>query len=230
VAVGAATDSLSSRSELARLEAEAGSCVRCRLSEGRTRVVFGSGDPHADLMLVGEAPGFHEDRQGAPFVGGAGALLDRLLAGIGLSRDDVYLANVLKCRPPGNREPFPDEVEACESHLFRQIAQVSPQLVVALGSYPARLLSGKEIAITSVRGRPEPLLLGGREMILYPLYHPAAALYTPAMLRTLEEDFRQIPALLSGEQDIAAPSATVIPFPVVPRSAPSRAAEQLELF
>jgi DNA polymerase len=228
--VGAATDSLTSREELARLAAEARGCVRCRLSEGRTQVVFGGGNPDADVMLVGEGPGFHEDRQGAPFVGGAGALLDRLLDGIGLRRDDVYVANVLKCRPPGNREPRADEVEACESFLFRQIAQVKPRLIVALGSYPTRLLSGKQHAITSVRGQPEPLELGGREMVLYPLYHPAAALYTPAMLRTLEEDFRRIPGILSGDATAAEPGAQVIPFPIVRQPAPARAAEQLELF
>src|SRR5581483_11612770 len=117
---------------LARLELlqqEASGCTRCRLAEGRTQVVFGVGNPDADLMLVGEAPGFHEDKQGFPFVGQAGRLLDQLLAGIGLSRDDVYVANVLKCRPPGNRDPMPDEIERCEGYLFRQIELVQPALV-----------------------------------------------------------------------------------------------------
>src|SRR3954464_15260539 len=119
-------DAVSRRAELERLSAEWGSCTRGPLSEGRTQVVVGSGDPDSDLMFVGEAPGFHEDKQGVPFVGQAGKLLERLLAGVGMSRGDVYVANVLKCRPPGNRDPQLDEIEACESHLFRQIALIEP--------------------------------------------------------------------------------------------------------
>src|SRR5216110_794299 len=107
--------------ELAVLADSVASCTNCRLAEGRTQVVFGSGHPQADLMFVGEAPGFHEDKQGVPFVGQAGKLLEKLLAGIGLAREDVYIANVIKCRPPGNRDPMPDEIEACESYLFQQI-------------------------------------------------------------------------------------------------------------
>ena len=121
-AVGAVTEALTANPELAALAAEASGCTRCRLAEGRTQVVFGVGSPTADLMFVGEAPGFHEDQQGFPFVGAAGKLLDRLLEGIGLTRGDVYIANVLKCRPPGNRDPMPDEIESCESYLFRQIS------------------------------------------------------------------------------------------------------------
>jgi uracil-DNA glycosylase family 4 len=114
---------------------EVAGCTRCRLSQGRTQVVFGSGSPTADLMFVGEAPGFHEDKQGVPFVGQAGKLLDKLLAGIGLQRSDVFVANVLKCRPPGNRDPQPDEIEACESHLFRQIELIEPTVVATLGNF-----------------------------------------------------------------------------------------------
>ena len=171
-------------------------CTRCRLAQGRTQVVFGSGNPRAELMFVGEAPGFHEDKQGLPFVGQAGKLLDTLLAGIGLQRSDVFVANVLKCRPPGNRDPQPDEIEACESHLFRQIELIEPTIVATLGNFATKLLSGRPLGITRVHGQEQETTLGGRSVLLYPLYHPAAALYTPAMLKVLESDFARLPQLL----------------------------------
>jgi DNA polymerase len=182
---------------LEQLQQEASGCTRCRLSEGRTQVVFGVGSPDAELMFVGEAPGFHEDKQGFPFVGQAGKLLDKLLAGIGLTRSDVYIANVIKCRPPGNRDPMPDEIELCEGYLFRQIESIEPKLVATLGNFATKLLSGKQLGITRVHGQEQEVALGGRSVLLYPLYHPAAALYTPKMLEVLEEDFRRIPALIS---------------------------------
>jgi DNA polymerase len=189
------------------------------------------GDPDADLMFVGEAPGFHEDQQGYPFVGQAGKLLDRLLGGIGLERADVYIANVLKCRPPGNRDPQPDEIEACERHLFRQLEIVEPKLVATLGNFATKLLSGKQHGITRVHGAPQAATVGGRAVTLYPLFHPAAALYTPAMLRTLEEDFARIPALLSREPEApVAPSATVIPLPVRAPNPEPVTDVQLDLF
>src|SRR5215207_5644926 len=172
---------------LAAFAEQVSACTRCRLAEGRTQVVFGVGNPHADLMFVGEAPGFHEDKQGYPFVGQAGKLLDQLVGGIGLSREQVYIANVIKCRPPGNRDPQPDEIEACESHLFRQLELIRPKVVATLGNFATKLLSGKPHGITRVHGRPQETALRGRPVLLYPLYHPAAALYTPAMLRTLED-------------------------------------------
>jgi uracil-DNA glycosylase family 4 len=172
-------------------------CTRCALAKGRTQVVFGSGSADADLMFVGEAPGFHEDQQGVPFVGQAGKLLDRLLEGIGLARADVFVANVLKCRPPGNRDPLPDEIEACEPHLFRQIELIEPKLVATLGNFATKLLSGRPAGITRVHGHEQQVTLGSRTVFLYPLYHPAAALYTPSMLKVLEEDFARIPALLA---------------------------------
>ena len=175
-------------------------CTRCRLSQGRTQVVFGVGNPHADLMFVGEAPGFHEDKQGVPFVGQAGKLLDKLLGGIGLERSEVYIANVLKCRPPGNRDPQPDEIESCEPHLFRQIELIQPRVVATLGNFATKLLSGKPTGITRVHGQEQEVTLGGNRVLLYPLYHPAAALYTPAMLNVLQEDFRRIPELLGREE------------------------------
>ena len=180
-------------------------CTRCALAEGRTQVVFGAGHPDADLMFVGEAPGFHEDKQGVPFVGQAGKLLDSLLAGVGLERSDVFVANVLKCRPPGNRDPQPDEIQACESHLFRQIELIQPRVVATLGNFATKLLSGRPLGITRVHGQPQEVALGGSRVTLFPLYHPAAALYTPSMLKVLEEDFARLPALLGApEPEVAA--------------------------
>ena len=176
---------------------ETASCTKCALANGRTHVVFGSGNPDAELMFVGEAPGFHEDQQGLPFVGQAGKLLDRLLEGIGLTRGDVMVVNVLKCRPPGNRDPMPEEIAACEPHLFRQIELIEPTLVATLGNFATKLLSGRPAGITRVHGQVQEVTLGARRVLLYPLYHPAAALYTPSMLEVLESDFARIPDLLS---------------------------------
>ena len=214
--------------QLDELQAYAGAvagCTRCRLAQGRTQVVFGSGSAHADLMFVGEAPGFHEDRQGVPFVGQAGKLLERLLAGIGLSRQDVYIANVLKCRPPGNRDPQPDEIEACESHLFRQIELIEPTVVATLGNFATKLLSGRPLGITRVHGQEQQTTIGSRSVLLYPLYHPAAALYTPAMLKVLESDFARLPELLGRTLEPA-----VAPEPELALVAPPPPAEQLGLF
>jgi uracil-DNA glycosylase len=158
--------------------------------------VFGAGHPDADLLFVGEAPGFHEDQQGIPFVGQAGKLLEQLLAGIGLTRADVYIGNVLKSRPPGNRDPQPDEIGACEGYLFRQIELIQPKIVATLGNFATKLLSGKPLGITRVHGQEQETVLGNRRVLLYPLYHPAAALYTPAMLKVLESDFARLPELL----------------------------------
>jgi uracil-DNA glycosylase len=193
-------------------------CTRCPLAATRTQVVFGSGNPHAELMFVGEAPGFHEDQQGVPFVGQAGKLLERLLNGIGLSRTDVYIANVLKCRPPGNRDPHPEEIEACESHLFRQIELIQPTLVATLGNFATKLLSGKPTGITRVHGLEQEVTLGGNHVTLYPLFHPAAALYTPSMQKVLEQDFSRIPELLGrgdscSEQLSPPPTADEPPEP-----------------
>jgi DNA polymerase len=199
-------------------------CTRCRLAAGRTQVVFGAGNPDADLMFVGEAPGFHEDKQGLPFVGQAGKLLEQLLAQVGMSRADVYIANVLKCRPPGNRDPQPDEIEACEPHLFKQIDLIRPRVVATLGNFATKLLSGSQVGITRVHGQERETTLGGRTVLLYPLYHPAAALYTPAMLKVLEADFARLPELLGSA---LAPAAPPVELSVVPKLQP---AEQLGLF
>ena len=197
------------------------SCTKCALSQGRTQVVFGSGSPDADLMFVGEAPGFHEDQQGVPFVGQAGKLLDKLLGGIGLTRADVFVANVLKCRPPGNRDPLPEEIAACEPHLFRQIELIEPKLVATLGNFATKLLSGRPAGITRVHGQEQEVTLGNRTVHLYPIYHPAAALYTPSMLKVLEEDFSRIPALLDravGGAPNAAPEPPALVFETEPES------------
>ena len=147
-------------------------------------------------MFVGEAPGFHEDKQGVPFVGAAGKLLGKLLEGIGLTREDVYVANVINCRPPGNRDPQPEEIESCEPHLWKQIELIQPKLIATLGNFATKLLSGKPNGITQVHGREQQVVLGGNPVMLYPIFHPAAALYTPRMLQVLEEDFARIPDLL----------------------------------
>ena len=194
------------------------SCTKCALAEGRTQVVFGSGSPSADLMFVGEAPGFHEDQQGIPFVGQAGKLLDKLLDGIGLTRSDVFVVNVLKCRPPGNRDPQPEEIAACEPHLFRQIELIQPTLVATLGNFATKLLSGKPAGITRVHGYEQEVTLGTRTVSLYPLYHPAAALYTPSMLNVLEEDFARIPAIL--ERALAEPAVEEAPAAAKPEPEP----------
>src|SRR5881392_1896874 len=203
--------------ELEVLSRHVAGCTRCKLHEGRTQVVFGNGNPDADLMFVGEAPGFHEDKQGLPFVGQAGKLLDKLLTGIGLTRADVFVANVLKCRPPGNRDPQPDEIEACESHLFKQIELIQPMVVATLGNFATKLLSGRPLGITRVHGQEQETTLGGRRVLLYPLYHPAAALYTPAMLRVLESDFARLPELLG--RLIAPPEPVPTLAPLAPEPA-----------
>jgi uracil-DNA glycosylase len=199
VAAAVAAEAVAAVTDLHAYRDEVAGCTRCALAGGRTQVVFGSGDPAADLMFVGEAPGFHEDKQGVPFVGAAGKLLDQLLAGIGLTRADVYVANVLKCRPPGNRDPLPEEIEACEAHLWRQIELIKPRVVATLGNFATKLLSGRPTGITRVHGQEQETTLGGRRVLLYPLYHPAAALYTPRMLDVLKSDFARLPELLGRE-------------------------------
>jgi len=179
-------------------QAQVVDCVRCPLHATRTQVVPGSGDPDARVMFVGEAPGYHEDRLGVPFVGQAGKLLDQLLAGIGLTRDDVFVANVLKCRPPENRDPLPGEIAACEDHLRRQVAIIQPALICTLGNFSTKLLSGRPDGISRVHGCELEITLGQTPTLLYPLYHPAAALYMPAMRSVLEEDFARIPALIAA--------------------------------
>ena len=223
--MAAESDPVTRAGSLAALAEQVARCTRCPLHATRTNAVFGAGHPDADLMFVGEAPGFHEDQQGLPFVGQAGKLLERLLAGTGLTRADVYIANVLKSRPPGNRDPMPDEISACEGYLFRQVELIQPKVVATLGNFATKLLSGRPHGITRVHGQEQETTLGGRRVLLYPLYHPAAALYTPAMLKVLESDFARLPELLGRT---VAPSAPITRAPE-PVLAPAPAV-QLGLF
>jgi uracil-DNA glycosylase len=216
VAAAVAAEAVAAVTELNAYRDAVAGCTRCPLAKTRTQVVFGSGAPDADLMFVGEAPGFHEDKQGVPFVGAAGQLLGKLLGGIGMTREDVFVANVLKCRPPGNRDPLPEEIEACESHLFRQIELIRPKVVATLGNFATKLLSGKPLGITRVHGMEQEVTLGGLRVLLYPIFHPAAALYTPRMLDVLQSDFSRLPELLG--RTVAPPSPppllTLAPEPV----------------
>jgi uracil-DNA glycosylase len=176
---------------------EARDCVRCPLHTTRTNVVFGAGNADADLMFIGEAPGANEDRMGLPFVGQAGKLLDKLLGEIGLARSDVFVANVIKCRPPNNRDPHPNEISACQDYLFRQVDLIEPVVICTLGNFSTKLLRADTLGISRLHGREELRIIGSRAVRLYPLYHPAAALYTPSMLETLRTDFHRIPDLLA---------------------------------
>jgi len=185
------------RERLKAVYEEARRCERCALKDTRSTVVFGSGNANAELMFVGEAPGANEDRMGLPFVGQAGRLLDRLLGEIGLERRDVFVANVLQCRPPDNRDPHPREIEACQDYLYRKVELIEPVMICTLGNFATKLLRGDPTGISRLHGREEVRVVGARAVRLYPLYHPAAALYTPSMLETLRGDFHRIPALLA---------------------------------
>ena len=186
---------------LAAIRADIGDCTRCKLHTlGRRQIVFGVGNPSADLMFVGEAPGADEDIQGEPFVGRAGQLLTRIIEAIGLKREDVYIANVIKCRPPGNRNPEPDEVEQCEPFLFRQIDTIKPRVIVALGKFAAQSLLRTSAPITRLRGREFTY----RDAILMPTYHPAYLLRNPSAKRDVWEDMKRVRELLTEgahEQD-----------------------------
>ena len=186
------------REALKDLYHQARACTRCpQLASTRTTVVFGSGNANADLMFCGEAPGKNEDEQGLPFVGQAGKLLDKLLAEIGLTRADVFVVNVLKCRPPGNRDPAPVEIENCQDYLMRQIELIEPTVICTLGNFATKLLRADPTGITRLHGREEERVIGTRAVRLYPIFHPAAALYTPANVEVLRGDFARLPELLA---------------------------------
>jgi DNA polymerase len=228
---------------LADVALEASTCTRCKLSGmGRTQVVFGVGDPDADLMFIGEAPGLHEDKQGEPFVGAAGQLLTRMLGEIGLAREDVYICNVLKSRPPGNRDPEPDEVEACTPWLVEQISLIQPRLIVTLGNFATKFVLQTKQGITRMRG--QVYSWHGRAVI--PTFHPAAILHgggeRSSQFQDLREDFALVQRTLASDPEPApaqppsppppaapAPGATArLEAPVVVPEAPSE--EQLGLF
>jgi uracil-DNA glycosylase family 4 len=186
------------REALKEVFAQAQGCMRCaELAATRKTVVFGAGNADADLMFVGEAPGASEDEQGLPFVGAAGKLLEKLLGEIGMARADVFIANTLKCRPPGNRDPQPVEIENCREYLYRQVELIQPRVICTLGNFSTKLLRDDPTGITRLHGQPEVLEVGRRVVRLYPIFHPAAALYTPRMLQTLREDFSRLPQLLA---------------------------------
>jgi len=217
------------REELVALFKEVQACTRCPLHETRTKTVFGAGDANADLMFVGEAPGAEEDRQGLPFVGRAGQLLNQMLEEIGLSREEVFIANVLKSRPPGNRDPQPLEIEACRPYLFEQIRLIEPTVICTLGNFATKLLSGNPAGITKVRGAPQVHELGGRTVFLLPLFHPAAALRTPAVKETLREDFATLPDLLAIGPP-AGPEPGDEPLEEEAEPAPEPSVDQLDFF
>lgn len=179
-------------SELSELASEISVCTKCILSKSRTKAVPGEGPENAAIMFVGEGPGFHEDKQGRPFVGAAGQFLEDLLAGIGMRREQVFIANVVKCRPPGNRDPLPEEIEACRPYLDRQIELINPRVVVTLGRYSmARWFPNAKIS--AIHGQIRKL--EGR--LIVPMFHPAAALHQPSLRRDVEADFRKLPEILA---------------------------------
>ena len=187
-------------SELQELASKVHVCTDCRLSEGRTRAVPGEGPEQADLMFIGEGPGYHEDQQGRPFVGPAGQFLEQLLASIGMSRDQVFIANMIKCRPPNNRDPLPGEVAACSKYLDRQIQLIAPKVIVTLGRHSlAKFLPGA--TISKAHGKA----VRKEGFILYPIYHPAAALHQQSLRSVIEEEFKAIPSLL--QEQVVLPQA-----------------------
>jgi len=228
------------REALKQVLVRARACVRCpELAATRKTVVFGAGNADAELMFVGEAPGASEDEQGVPFVGRAGKLLEKLLEEIGQQRTDVFIANVLKCRPPGNRDPLPIEIENCQEYLLRQVELIQPTVICTLGNFSTKLLRGDPTGITRLHGQPEVLVLGARAVRLYPIFHPAAALYTPRMLETLRADFARLPELLAlGAPEQPPPTEIpeleepVLEVPVAAQAPPQEASEadQLGLF
>jgi uracil-DNA glycosylase len=212
------------REALKEVWEQARACPRCpELVATRKTVVFGAGNADAELMFVGEAPGATEDEQGVPFVGRAGKLLEQLLGEIGLARSEVFIANVLKCRPPGNRDPLPVEIDNCKEYLHRQVELIEPTVICTLGNFSTKLLRGDPTGITRLHGQPEVLTLGRRAVRLYPIFHPAAALYTPRTLETLREDFLRLPELLALGAPEQPPDVEeeIVPEPAEPASDPS---------
>ena len=200
-------DLTAGRPDLEALESHIGDCHRCALGDTRTKLVFGVGSPDAELMFVGEAPGKNEDLQGEPFVGAAGRLLDELLAGIGLSRADVYIANILKCRPPGNRDPVHEEIETCTPFLEEQIHRIDPRVIVTLGNFATKYVLETDSGISRIHGRL--FTVKGRKVV--PVYHPAAALYTPSKKDVLAQDFQRVGVVLEGDvfdEFVAAPGGS----------------------
>jgi DNA polymerase len=208
---------------VADVSAAAASCELCRLCHDRSMVVTGSGPHDADVLVVAEAPGYHEDREGRLLAGRTGELFDQLLADAGLVRDEVYLTSVVKCRPPTGRTPFPDEVEACEGWLFREIALVQPKVVVTLGQLALRLVTGRVERLADVHGAMLHSQVQGRDLVVWPMLHPAAALHVESLVTQVREDARALGGLLRGARadvtarpaptPVAAPAPTPEPLP-----------------
>lgn len=184
-----------SASDLQVIAEEVSTCTLCELSRQRTHAVPGEGSATADVFLIGEGPGWHEDQQGRPFVGNSGKFLDELLGKAGLNREDVFITNVVKCRPPSNRDPLPDEIQACSSYLERQIAAIDPKVIVTLGRFSmTKYFPGERIS--RIHGQPKAI---GRRLVV-PMYHPAAALHQGALRSVMEEDFAKLPKLIAEQE------------------------------
>jgi uracil-DNA glycosylase len=217
---------------LADVATEAAGCTKCGLANGRTQVVFGVGNADADVMFIGEAPGFHEDKQGEPFVGAAGQLLTRMLDEVlGVARHDVYIANVIKCRPPGNRDPQEDEIESCTPWLVEQVSLIQPRVIVTLGNFATKFVLQTAQGITRMRGRAYPW--HGRTVV--PTFHPAAILRgggeSSRQFLEFRDDFELVRETLARlNREAAAPQAVAVRDPVVVPEAESAPEEQLELF
>jgi uracil-DNA glycosylase len=188
-------ESIALMSSLQQFYEEIKDCQKCELACSRTHLVFGEGNPNAEILFIGEAPGFHEDQQGRPFVGAAGRLLSELLASIELQRDDVYTANVLKCRPPENRNPESDEIESCMPHLWKQIELINPKVVCSLGNFATQTILEKKVGITKIRGQHFQV----RNFFVFPMLHPAAAFHQGGMQPVLREDFENLKKFLEKD-------------------------------
>jgi len=210
---------MSSEEILREVATEVSTCTKCKLCKGRTRAVPGEGNPNAKILFIGEGPGYHEDQQGRPFVGPAGQFLDELLASINLKRSDVFIANVVKCRPPQNRDPEPDEMTACNDYLDRQIAAIKPSVIVTAGRYSmSKFFSGEKISVIHGRARKRD------SYICIAMYHPAAGLHQASLKDVIREDFKKIPVIVAEAERMA---SEPLPKPITPKKEPP---QQLSLF
>jgi len=210
---------MSSEETLQEIAAEVSTCSKCKLCKGRTRAVPGEGNPNAKILFIGEGPGYHEDQQGRPFVGPAGQFLDELLSSINLKRSDVFIANVVKCRPPQNRDPEPDEMAACNDYLDRQIAAIKPRVIVTLGRYSmSKFFGGEKISVIHGRARKRD------DYICIAMYHPAAGLHQASLKDVIREDFKKIPLIIAEADRMVSES---LPKPLKPKDEPP---QQLSLF
>lgn len=214
---------MSSAELLKEVAVEVSTCTKCNLCKGRTKAVPGEGNPNARVLFIGEGPGFHEDRQGRPFVGPAGQFLDELLASINLRRADVFITNVVKCRPPNNRDPLPEEIDACNNFLDQQIAAIKPRVIVTLGRYSMMKFFGNE-RISAIHGRARKK----DSYICIAMYHPAAGLHQASLKDTIREDFKKIPLVIAEADRLA--SEAPVPKTVVAPKKQEEPPQQLSLF